>query len=522
MSTRRTRLTIAACFLVLLTARFGLAGIMSGKITAISADDAEITVETKDGKKSQAFHVVAKTAIQVDGKTAVFDNLASGMQISVFTNAANQVTKIVARHAAELPGDAPPARKPAKKPAGKKSRGGSTPPEGDETAPWPQFLGPNRDNQSNETGLLKRWPENGPKLLWTANGLGAGYSSVSVAQGLVFTMGNRPQGESILALRLDNGAGVWEAAIGPTFREGMGDGPRGVPTVEGETLYALGASGDLACAETRTGKIRWRKNILTEFEGNPIKWGICESVLIDGDRLICTPGGKQAAMVALNKVTGKVLWKAVVPGGSDAGYASSVAMEVGGVRQYVQFMQRGTVGIRAEDGKFLWANDSSANPTANCSAPVWQDDMVFTASDYGTGGAMLKLASSGKTTTATLAYRTNKMKNHHGGMVALKGFLYGADDATWTCLDLATGTVKWQNRSVGKGSLTLADGKLILRSESGPVALVEATAEDYREISQFAPGSPSGKQTWPYPVVAAGRLFLRDQDILQCYDLRQE
>ncbi len=390
----------------------------------------------------------------------------------------------------------------------------------DPESPWPQYMGPDRNNVSRETGLAKSWPDGGPKVVWTAADLGVGYSSVSIAKGQVYTLGSIGDDEMLIALSLESGNLVWKTRVGKTRPDGMGDGPRGTPSVDGDFVYAVGANGDLVCCEVKAGEVAWSLNILQEFSGSNIGWGISESVLIDGDRVICTPGGSKGTVVALDKSTGKTVWTCQVPGGSSAGYASAVPIEVGGVRQYVQFVQKGTMGIRAKDGKPLWANDRSHNGTANCSSALFADNMVFTSSGYGTGGAMLKLAAKGGETTATLGYFTKEMESHHGGMVLADGYLYGASDpGILRCLELKTGKKMWQDRSVGKGAITAADGMLILRSEGGPVALVKLSPEGYEELGRFEPQEKSGRQTWPWPVVAAGKLFLRDQEKLTAYDL---
>lgn len=505
-----------------------VAGIITGRIASIDQTDRKVTLEPKDKKKSkQSFEIPSKLPITLDGKNAKLKDLAEGQQASVFTDSSNNVTRLTARTEAAGGGAGEPAERPttskktgaSKKTAGKRAKTEGAGGEGDTAgADWPQFLGPNRDNISTEAGLKKRW-SGSPKLLWTARGLGEGYSSVSVARGQIFTMGNVGGDEMVMSLKLDGGNGLWQVRSGAPFREGQGNGPRSVPTVDGELVYSLGASGDLTCLVAASGEIRWRKNILTEFGGNNIQWGICESVLIDGDRLICTPGGNGATVVALNKQTGNMIWKAAA--GGPAGYASAIATDVGGVRQYVQFTSGGTIGVRAEDGQVLWKDQNSANGTANCSSPVAFGDAVFTASGYGTGGALLHLRSRNGETQASFAWGTKDMKNHHGGMIVLDGFLYGSNDpGILTCIDLKSGKVRWQNRSVGKASLAYVDGNLIVRSEDGPMALVAAVPTAYNELGRFEPTDRSGRKTWPYPVVSHGKLFLRDQDTLQCYDLR--
>ncbi len=387
---------------------------------------------------------------------------------------------------------------------------------------WTQFRGPNRANISHEQGLLKSWPSGGPSLLWLRREIGDGYSTVSVADGTVFTMGNKYGNEMIWALDLATGNVLWSERNGSVYVNNRGDGPRGTPTFDGGNLYALGAAGALSCVDAKTGRLIWQKNILSEFEATNIQWGISESVLIDGERLICTPGGQGATMVALDKHNGKVIWKAAVPGNPRTAYASPIVVDVGGVRQYVNFTSRSVVGIRASDGALLWEDRSSANSTANCSTAIFYNGHIFSASAYGAGGALVKLESAAGATTASLVYKTKDMKNHHGGMVVVDGYLYGSNENIFTCLELRTGNVVWRNRSVGKGSVTYADGHIYLRSEKGPVALVEATPAEYREKGRFQQPQRSGCAAWPHPVVADGKLFLRDMDVLLCYDLKAQ
>jgi outer membrane protein assembly factor BamB len=325
----------------------------------------------------------------------------------------------------------------------------------------------------------------------------------------------------LVAVDLDSGRKLWGTPFAPASKLQMGDGPRSTPTVDGNLVYALGGNGDLVCADVKAGDVRWKKNILSEFGGSNIRWGISESVLIDGDRLICTPGGKQATIVALDKQSGDTLWKSVVPGGSEAGYASAIVADVGGVRQYIQFLAAGTAGVRAEDGAFLWGDNSSANGTANCSTPLFTNDMVFTASGYGTGGTLLRLSTKGEKTESKVAYTTKEMKNHHGDMVVVDGFLYGSNDpGILTCMELKTGKVRWTSRSPGKGSVIYADGHLYVRSEEGPVALVQANPSACNEHGLFDQPERSGAKAWAHPAIAHGRLFLRDQDNLLCYSIK--
>jgi outer membrane protein assembly factor BamB len=285
-------------------------------------------------------------------------------------------------------------------------------------------------------------------------------------------------------------------------------------------VFVLGGNGELACLESASGKIRWKKNILTEYKGTVPTWGICESLLIDQNRIICTPGGSAATMAALDPETGNEIWTTLVPEQDQAAYASPLVVEVGGIRQYVQFLAGGIVSVRATDGQFLWRENSSANSTANCSSPLAVGDLVFSASNYGTGGALVRMKAEGAAVVAERVYHTSNMKSHHGDMVIVDGLLYGSDDpGILTCLDLETGDVRWQNRSVGKSSVTWADGRLYVRSERGPVALVDAIGSEYHELGKFDQPDRSSSSAWSHPVVAHGRLFLRDQDVLLCYDV---
>lgn len=411
---------------------------------------------------------------------------------------------------------APPTKKapPKKSPKGKLEKGAAV------DGAWSQFLGPERDNHSPETGLLATWPAGGPRLIGTVTGLGVGISNISIADGVFYTMGNLGQRETVLAFSLDTGKSVWSFNNAPAFHNSFGDGPRGTPTIDGDKLYALGAGGDLACLDRQKGSRVWQGNILKEFGGSLPNWGICESVLIDDDHLICTPGGNGATMVALNKKTGKTVWKAAVPQGDRAAYSSPIAVTVGGVKQFVQFTSNGTIGIRASDGKFLWRDNSAANGTANCCSPVAGGDMVFSASGYGTGGSMVQLTSASNETSARFGWHSNDMQVQHGGMVVVDGYVYAANEQAVVCVELKSGNVKWKDRSVGKGSVTYADGKLFVRSENGPVAMIEASPAGYNELGRFDQPNRTGSKAWTYPVVTGGKLFLRDQDTLLAYDIK--
>ena len=389
---------------------------------------------------------------------------------------------------------------------------------------WPQWQGPDRTNISHETGLLRQWPKQGPPLVWKVQGLGGGYSTPSVAAGRIFGMGFKNNDEVVWALDESNGKEVWTTRIANANPQiGFGEGPRCTPTVDGELLYALGVSGDLACIETATGKVRWHKNLASDFSGQMMSgWGYSESPLIDGEKVLATPGGKKATLVALDKNTGSTIWKASVPQGDGAAYASIIAADVDGQRQYIQFLGHGVVGVAAADGKFLWRYDSPANGTANCTTAIYHDSSVFGASNYGTGGGLARLTHQGDSTKAEEVYSTKHMQNHHGGIVLVDGYLYGSDGGRLTCLDFATGKVQWDDHHPGKGSIAYAHGQLYYRNEGGKMYLVEANPKKYVEHGQFEQPDRSDANAWPHPVIANGKLYLRDQGVLLCYDVKGE
>jgi outer membrane protein assembly factor BamB len=388
---------------------------------------------------------------------------------------------------------------------------------------WPQWRGPERTGVGHETGLLKSWPPNGPRLVWKAQGLGGGNSTPSISHGRIFGMSYRGSDEVVWALETEGGKPLWATRIAPanfSIGQQAQAGSASTPTVDGNRLYALGESGDLVCLQVADGKLLWKKNLVSDFGGRVPGWGYSESPLVDGDKVIATPGGSGATLVALNKVNGDVIWKAQVPAGNSAQYASAIVADVDGQRQYIQFLGGGVVGIAAKDGKLLWRYENPANHTANIATPIYRDHCVFAASGYSTGGGLARLTTNSDGITATEVYFTKRMQNHHGGVVLVGDNLYGFDGSNLTCLNWKTGEVAWSDRSVGKGSLVCADGNLYVRSERGTVALVEATPSGYAEKSRFEQPERSKEPAWAHPVVVGGRLYVHDQDLLFCYDVK--
>ena len=385
---------------------------------------------------------------------------------------------------------------------------------------WPQWQGPDRTRLSKETRLLKEWPAGGPPLVWTASGLGTGYGSMAVAGNRVYLQGARGSNSFVIALNRADGKEVWSKSLGPVetrMRSERGTGPRGTPTVDGDRLYVLTENGDLACLKT-DGSILWQLNILKEFGGSQLQWLISESPLVDGPHVVVSPGGPGAAMVKLDKMTGKTVWTSKDLSDT-AAYSSIIAEEVQGVRTYMTFTASAGVGVRASDGKLMFRYPNAANRTANVATPVYSDNKVFFASAYGTGGGLLNLTVQNGEVAATEAYFTREMKNHHGGMVLVDGYLYGYNDLILTCLEFATGKRMWVDRSVGKGSVTYADGQLYIQGENNLVGLVEATSVGYREKGRFEIPD-KGQLSWAHPVISDGRLYVRNQDTLLVYDIK--
>ncbi len=383
------------------------------------------------------------------------------------------------------------------------------------SANWPQWRGPGRDGISPATGLLKRWPAGGPPKVWEASGLGEGYASFSEGGRKLFTQGQKNGKQYVIALDQTDGSTVWEAENGPAYNDRRGSGPRGTPTVDGERLYALSGAGRLLCADVVAGKTIWQADIIQRFRGQNISWGISESPLIDGEKVIVSPGGSGAGIVALNKASGELIWKSE---SDEPGYSSPVIAQVGGVKQYVLLTGEAGIGLRASDGKLLWRYSKVSNGTANVATPIVSGDKVFLSSDYGTGCALLQLEPTGDGVKAAEIYFSRDMRNHYSSSVLLDGYLYGFSSQILTAMKFDTGEVAWKDRAVGKGQVISAEGLLYLLSEDGVVGLAEATPQAYQEISRFEIGR-GNYPTWTLPVIANGRMILRDQDKVLAYGI---
>ncbi len=392
---------------------------------------------------------------------------------------------------------------------------------------WPQWRGPVRNGISQETGLLQEWPTEGPKLVWHVKQIGSGYSTPAVVGETLYLLGNEGlDNEYVKALRVQDGSEIWSIRIGkvgnPDQRPAY-PAARSTPTVDGDFLFVLGSDGDLACLERASGTIRWQKNVRTEFSGKPGEWAYSESPLIDGEVLICTPGGSEATMVALNKQSGELIWKCAVPEGSEAGYASAIVVEDQGMRQYVQFLATGLVGVNAETGELLWKYDQTAERSpANIATPMADNGYVYSAAGRS-GGGLVKLQVDQRSVEAEQVYFSGTLPSGIGGVVKLGDYFYGTKGDSLLCVEFTTGEIQWQDRGIGAASLCYADGRLYLHGENGDVALVEPSPEGYREKGRFTPPDQPDRgrsKAWAYPVVADGKLYIRDLDSLWCYEVK--
>ncbi|MCB1277425.1 PQQ-binding-like beta-propeller repeat protein [Prosthecobacter sp.] len=389
-------------------------------------------------------------------------------------------------------------------------------------ADWPTFRGADRTDMSTETGLLKTWPADGPKRVWLNENAGVGYSGFAVVEGTLYTMGARDAVEYVIAIDAATGREKWSAEAGALLTNGFGDGPRSTPTVEGGKVYALSGKGALVCLDAAEGKEVWRVSMTEQLGGKVPGWGYCESPLISGENVIVTPGGAQGTVAAFNKSTGEKAWQS--EGWTDgAQYASAIVAEFNGERQIIQLTMQSVAGVNAANGDLLWKTEFPGK-TAVIPTPIFSQGQVFVAAGYGVGCKSVKI---GPGNTVEEVYSNTDMVNHHGGVILHEGNLYGySDKGGWTCMDFKSGAVKWQEKkALGKGAIHYADGMFYcLEEKTGTVALIEASSEGWKEKSRFTLSpqttqrSPKG-MIWTHPVVSGGKLFLRDQELLFCFDV---
>ena len=388
---------------------------------------------------------------------------------------------------------------------------------------WPRFHGPKGDNLSAETGLLKKWPPQGPRLLWTVEGLGFGYSSVSISQATIYTAGNIDERTAITALDLD-GKIRWrfnecKAYIGHML------GTRATPTIDGDRLYHKTPLGDVVCLNAKTGEKIWGLNILEEFGSENITWALAESLLVDGDRVICCLGGPDTAVVALDKMTGKTVWKSASADGDLASYSSPIVVEHGGLRMILAMTAKALIGVNADTGKLLFRFPHETTHDANVATPIFHDGQVFISSGYGTTGSVLvKLTVRGSNVTAEKVWGSRELDNHHGGVILVDGYLYGAshrfNKAKWICLDWKTGEMKYAEKGVGKGSATYAEGMLYTLSSRHIMGLVKATPDGHELSGKFEIPDLGKSTSRSHPVICGGRLYIRHNVYLYAYDVK--
>lgn len=392
---------------------------------------------------------------------------------------------------------------------------------------WPQWRGKQRDGISQEQDLLQDWPAAGPKLVWMSKEVGLGYSGPAVVGNRIYIMGAKKDVSYLFCRDAATGDEIWRCEMGETYRNNWGDGPRGTPTVDGDRVYALAGFGELVCANVEDGKIVWQLSLVEDLEGTVPVWGYSESPLIEGNRLICTPGGDKGAIAALDKMTGKVLWRTEELT-ETAHYASVIPAKFSPLPHLVQLTQEQVVGFSASDGKVLWTTPWPGR-TAVIPTPVVTENRVYVSSGYGVGDKLMSLAADKGGVTATEVYATKTMKNHHGGVILVNGHLYGFSDGTgWLCQDLETGAEVWSERDrLGKGCLTYGDGRFYCLGEGdGEVALIEASAKGWQEHGRFklTPQTkrrkPDGR-IWTHPVISDGKLYLRDQELFFCFDVKE-
>lgn len=387
---------------------------------------------------------------------------------------------------------------------------------------WPQWRGPNRDDVQAESGLMAAWPEGGPELLWRNNECGLGYAGFSVVGDRLFTMGLEQGKQFVICLNAVDGTEIWRTNVGGNYKNNWGDGPRSTPTVDGDHVFALAADGALICVKATDGQEVWTV-ALTDFGGKVPGWGYCESVLVDGNQVVCTPGGSQGTILALNRTNGEKIWQTDAFT-QEAHYSSIVPATINGKKQYVQLTMGAVVGVDPENGSVIWQADWPGK-VAVIPTPIVHNDHVYVSSGYAVGSGLFQIDGS----NAKSVWFNKVMKNHHGGVIRIGEHLYGfSDDAGWVCQDWNSGERVWADESkLGKGAIAFAGDRLYCVGEAdGQVVLIEASPEGWKEHGRFTLSPQTERRSargaiWVHPVIANGRLYLRDQEIVYCYDVSE-
>lgn len=402
---------------------------------------------------------------------------------------------------------------------------------------WPAFRGPNRDGICKETGLLKTWPKDGPAKVWTVEGLGLGFGTPTIVKGTIYGMGTRDKKDGIWALKEADGAELWFTPFDDPRQTNQNNGPSASPTFDEGKVYAVSSNGKLVCLDAAKGEKLWERDYQKDFGGKVPSWGFTDSVLIDGDKLICVPGGNKAALVALDKVTGKDIWKSeIAGGGSDGGgYCSPEKVTLADKAMYVVLMGKsaGVVGVDPKTGKMLWQykGKASGGGVAQIPIPIVSDDHVWVSCAYDGGAALLKIVADGTdkfTAQEVKSYKKSELNNHHGGMVQVGNYAYfghNQNNGNPVCVDLKTGEIMWgpeKNPAGGKGSAAVlsADGMLYFRYDNGTMVLIEPSSKSLKVVSSFQETKRSGMASWAHPVIVDGKLYLRDQDKMVCYNVK--
>jgi len=383
---------------------------------------------------------------------------------------------------------------------------------------WPNFNGPKYNNMSEEKGLLKSWPAEGPKLLWTFDKAGKGYSGVSMAEGTIYIAGDFEEDSKVMALDMD-GKLKWETAAGIPWN-GSYPGSRSTPTYNDGMVYYLNGNGEITALDAKNGEVVWSALISMKMKGRRGNWGYAESLIVDGDNLLVLPGGEKILMAALNKKTGEKVWTTPNSLNEVASYSTPNIVEFEGKRQILTMTQKSVVSIDAKTGELLWSAPHKTTYDVNATSPVFYNGLVFVTSGYGIGSDCYEIEKGGR--SVKKVWTTKSLDNHHGGVVALNGYVYGSGERSWFCIDLKTGKDIWEDNGVGKGSLTYADGMLYTLSERGKAALVEAKTDKYQKAGSFQLPKTVADPFWAHPVVAGGRLYIRHDQNLYVYDVKEK
>jgi outer membrane protein assembly factor BamB len=396
---------------------------------------------------------------------------------------------------------------------------------------WVQWRGPNRDGIAKESGLMDQWPEQGPAISYRTKGLGSGMASLAIHAGLLYTIGNIDGKTNLICRNAGDGAEVWATP----FTDDKG-AANGTPTIDPETglVYAMSFDGVMVCCDAKTGKVAWKKSFTGDFGGKMESgWGYSESPLIDGDKLLCTPGAPKAMVVALKKKTGDLIWAGKAPegklrGNDGAGYSSIVISNAAGRKQYVQLVGHGIVSYDAATGELLWNYDRVANTTANIPTPLVSGNYVFCSTGYGDGGtALLEISPKANRSLGVkeVYYKSSKeLQNHHGGMIMIGEHVYmghGHNNGFPACVEWKTGKDLWdKGRGAGGGSAAIvaADKKLFFRYQDGMMAMIDTDTNAYKLLGKFKLATHNG-ESWPHPVIVDGNLYIRDQDELIVYKI---